>query len=371
MSTSIVVSSLEFIPLPPAAPQVRRPARSLVTVDRSQALVERESAELEFVTFDSTRKYLARIVAVNGKKVTVRLFSKKTKEWLTKNENRGRDHCIPLSTAEAEEHFPGSVAAWDETEARDIFARSTTAVQAATFESPNIQPLDISAPQTLLSAEEKHELIEDLVIAHQTIRRSVIEAGNILRQLRNGTVHGEWERLLAEICKKLKISRATAHNYMDAAVTVDFLSPLVAGACRDNNLNLEKKPIRDAVARTVADNPNATPAEIVAQVKAAIHRSAVRNPAVAQLAELRNHYRKHQNVLIERVGRGTNGLEMPHFQVWVKDVPAQRAPSGDQQITVIMTFDQLRSVEGKVSIGANELTTPDEVKQFLKTWGVK
>jgi hypothetical protein len=67
----------------------------------------------EFVTFDPGRKHLARVVAVNGKKVTVRRFNKKTGDWQTKNESRERVACVPLTAAEAEERFPGSVAAWE------------------------------------------------------------------------------------------------------------------------------------------------------------------------------------------------------------------------------------------------------------------
>jgi hypothetical protein len=67
----------------------------------------------EFVTFDPGRRHLARVVAVNGKKVTVRRFNKKTGDWQTKNESREREACIPLTAAEAEVHFPGSVAGWD------------------------------------------------------------------------------------------------------------------------------------------------------------------------------------------------------------------------------------------------------------------
>jgi hypothetical protein len=66
-----------------------------------------------FVTFDSSRKYLARVVGVNRKKVTVRRFHKKTGEWLTKIESREREVCIRLTAAEAEASFPGSVGAWD------------------------------------------------------------------------------------------------------------------------------------------------------------------------------------------------------------------------------------------------------------------
>jgi hypothetical protein len=73
-----------------------------------------ENADHGFVTFDPGRKYLARIVAENGKKLIVRLFSKKTGEWQMKKESRERQACFPLTAAEAEESFPGCVAAWAE-----------------------------------------------------------------------------------------------------------------------------------------------------------------------------------------------------------------------------------------------------------------
>jgi hypothetical protein len=77
----------------------------------SQADIRAE--QFDFVTFDSERKYLARIISINGKKVTIRRFDKKTGEWKSKNEKIELKACIPLTPAEAEMHFPGSVAAWD------------------------------------------------------------------------------------------------------------------------------------------------------------------------------------------------------------------------------------------------------------------
>jgi len=109
--TSTVISSVESIPLPAAAPQIRRRVKESKAADRSQALAESDSAELEFVTFDSGRKYLARIVAVTGRTVTIQRFDRKTGEWQTKNESREREACIPLTAAEAEKSFPGCVAA--------------------------------------------------------------------------------------------------------------------------------------------------------------------------------------------------------------------------------------------------------------------
>jgi hypothetical protein len=77
------------------------------------AKIAGENPDYGFLTFDQGRKHLARIVAENGKKLIVRLFNKKTGEWQTKNESREREACLPLSVAEAEGSFPGSVAAWD------------------------------------------------------------------------------------------------------------------------------------------------------------------------------------------------------------------------------------------------------------------
>jgi hypothetical protein len=94
-----------------------------------------ENADHGFVTFDAGRKYLARIVAENGKKLIVRLFSKKTGEWQTKSESRERETCIPLTAAEAEESFPGCVAAWANTTAANLVGYGVTtsgAQEAAT-----------------------------------------------------------------------------------------------------------------------------------------------------------------------------------------------------------------------------------------------
>lgn len=79
----------------------------------SSSQADSRAGQFEFVTFDHGRKHLAQVVAVNGKKITVRRFNKKTGEWRTKNESREREACIPLSAAQAEESFPGSVSAWD------------------------------------------------------------------------------------------------------------------------------------------------------------------------------------------------------------------------------------------------------------------
>jgi hypothetical protein len=60
-------------------------------------------AQGAFVTFDSVRKHLARIVAVTGRRVTIQRFDEKTGEWQTKNESIERKACIPANAAEAEE----------------------------------------------------------------------------------------------------------------------------------------------------------------------------------------------------------------------------------------------------------------------------
>lgn len=69
--------------------------------------------EGSFVTFDSGRKHLARVVEANVGKVEVRRFDKKSGEWRTKNETRERDTGIPLTTEDAEASFPGCLAAWN------------------------------------------------------------------------------------------------------------------------------------------------------------------------------------------------------------------------------------------------------------------
>jgi hypothetical protein len=68
----------------------------------------------DFLTFDPTRKHLARVVEVKGKRLTVRRFDKKSGKWLTKLEPRERNSGIWLSPEEADKSFPGCVAAWAE-----------------------------------------------------------------------------------------------------------------------------------------------------------------------------------------------------------------------------------------------------------------
>lgn len=108
---------------------------------QSQSVVHSPSqpqSRAGFVTFDRGRKHLARVVAVNGKKVTVRRFNKKTGEWQTKNESREREACIPLTPAEAEASFPGCVAAW---EAAKLPAALGTGAATIKEDNPNATAL--------------------------------------------------------------------------------------------------------------------------------------------------------------------------------------------------------------------------------------
>jgi len=94
--------------------------------------------QLEFVTFDKTRKHLARVGGVTGKEFTVRRFNKKTSKWQTKNESRERKACIPLTAAEAEANFPGCVAAW---EAAKLPAALGTSAATIKEDNPNATAL--------------------------------------------------------------------------------------------------------------------------------------------------------------------------------------------------------------------------------------
>jgi hypothetical protein len=53
MSTSTAISSVEFIPLPAAAPQIRRPVKQSKAADRSQAL-ESNASESQSLVLDTT-----------------------------------------------------------------------------------------------------------------------------------------------------------------------------------------------------------------------------------------------------------------------------------------------------------------------------
>jgi hypothetical protein len=114
-----------------------------------------------FVTFDHSRKYLARIIAVKGEKVTVRRFDKKTGEWRTKNETREREACTPLSAEEAEESFPGCVAAWDKA------AQSPTGSggKVSRHLSPNLPALVVAAPA--------FQSVADLMSAYDNKKKTI------------------------------------------------------------------------------------------------------------------------------------------------------------------------------------------------------
>lgn len=120
-----------------------------------------------------------------------------------------------------------------------------------------------------------------------------------------------------------------------------------------------------ALSDAAKEMPTAPPVKIANFAKMKIsetkQKRQFKNPAINQLQELRKRF---PDARIERVG----GADMSTFQVWL-EVPANRAPRG-QKITVEMTSDQLRTVKGKVNVGANELSATG-VKNFLFAWGVK
>jgi hypothetical protein len=97
-----------------------------------------KAGQFEFVTFDPGRKHLARVVAANGKKFIVRRFNKKMGEWQTKNESREAHACIPLTAAEAEQSFPGCVAAWEAAKLPDTLGAGATTIKE---DNPNAAAL--------------------------------------------------------------------------------------------------------------------------------------------------------------------------------------------------------------------------------------
>jgi hypothetical protein len=133
-----------------------------------------------------------------------------------------------------------------------------------TSTDPNVQTLDISNQQTTLSNEETSSLISELKRNVQKFKQSRLEAGRILTLLREGTAHGQWEDFLEYICQHVEISRASAHNYMKAYQDVRELPQGVQVACEEAKVNLDKKPVRDAIVKTAKENPHVAPAKVVA-----------------------------------------------------------------------------------------------------------
>jgi hypothetical protein len=119
--------------------------------------------EGSFVTFDSGRKHLARVVAANGGKVEVRRFDKKSGEWRTKNETRERDTCIPLTTEDAEASFPGCSAAWN-TATQSLTDGGKVSRQMSRNSAPQaVTPTASASVSDFVSAySNKKKIIDDL-----------------------------------------------------------------------------------------------------------------------------------------------------------------------------------------------------------------
>src|SRR5690348_9569466 len=122
----------------------------------------------------------------------------------------------------------------------------TTQIAVVEKQDSNIHTLDISKP-TVLTSDERAALVEDLRVAVGTYRRSTIELGRILTALRDGTPHGEWEVFLKAICHDVKISRSSAHNFMNAYAETQFIPQELKTACDSASLSLEKPSSRSAV----------------------------------------------------------------------------------------------------------------------------
>jgi hypothetical protein len=104
----------------------------------------------DFLTFDTSRKYLARIVEIKNRHVNVRRFDKKSGTWLTKVEPRDRNSGIVLSPEEAEGSFPGCIAAWEESPGENV----QTAQQSVAPTNPTSEVLQRSE----MSPEHKQYL---------------------------------------------------------------------------------------------------------------------------------------------------------------------------------------------------------------------
>src|ERR1035437_674571 len=126
---------------------------------------------------------------------------------------------------------------------------------------PNIQILDICPPEAILA--RRQFLLDELSAAVKTLKRSILDVGRILTDLREVTPRGEWERVLENICADFDISRSSAHNYMQAHEQIKSLPVEVVTACREGKFRLDSKPKLDAIVKAFVENPEATPAKIV------------------------------------------------------------------------------------------------------------
>jgi hypothetical protein len=200
---------------------------------------------------------------------------------------------------------------------------------------------------------------------HDSIGKRVLEAGKILVELKTALGHGNWDVYLNQLCKRTGVSPRAARYYIKAYRDVEAAGgPGLVQEAASAGLNLNKKPVRDHLIKMVQQTSN-----IPAAVKSAkfADSNKRKNPAIKQLAELR---KKFPRMRIERTGGVLNGYEMSAFQVWADDVTAAQAPKGQETVTVVMTLDQSRGVQGKVSVGANNLSAA-QVEEFAKSWSAR
>ncbi len=153
-------------PGPEPVAEVLQLASGTVTQPKG-AIVTREQAHVlanDFLTFDSSRKHLARVIGTKGKKIIVRRFDKKSMEWGTKLEKLDQNADVVLSSEEAEKSFPGCVAAWDKA------AQSSTGNDGKVTRqmSPNscvpvvVVPVCQSVSEFLAAYTDKKKTIDDL-----------------------------------------------------------------------------------------------------------------------------------------------------------------------------------------------------------------
>jgi hypothetical protein len=160
------------------------------------------------------------------------------------------------------------------------------------------------------------------------------------------------------MCKRIGMSGRTAYNYIGVFEELHEVGgDALVEAATDAGLNLNKKPVRDAVIDARKEHPDQPPAKIAKFAKAGLKH---KNHAVDQLADLKKHF-PGKNIVIQRVGKG----EMVDFEAWIKDIPASKVQGrGSDLVNVFMTYDQLRTVKGNVQVG--ERGSFDKAKRFLE-----
>jgi hypothetical protein len=216
---------------------------------------------------------------------------------------------------------------------------------------------DVAIPQTFTEPTCFDELEVRLRTLHESIVLNQYEAGRIIFQLHARFPHGQWLVYLKQMCKRVGMSERTARNYEEAYREMKAAGgDVLVHAAEDAGLNVNKKPVRSALADARKEHPDQSPAELAKSAKIALHK----NPAVDQLPTLRQWF---PSALIQRVGKG----DMIDFEVWV-DIPASKVQGrGSDLVNVMMTYDQLRTVKGNVRVG--ERGSFDKAKQFLKLNG--